>query len=70
MAQLLLVTNCFPCSGYTEGAFIQPELDALCDAFEKVIVIPDHIEQNHLNRFDASAVKYLLDSEYMLPGGG
>ena len=42
MAHLLIVTNSFPYSGYTEGCFIKPELDALCDAFECVTVIPDH----------------------------
>lgn len=71
MAHLLLVTNCFPCSGYTEGSFIKPELNALYDAFDSVTIIPDHVEKKHLNRFDGNT-KYLLDCEYMLnsEGGG
>ena len=71
MAHLLIVTNSFPYSGYTEGCFIKPELYALCDAFECVTVIPDHVEEKHLNRFDGNA-KYLLEYEYMLnsKGGG
>ena len=70
MAHLLFVTNCFPYSGYTEQAFIQPELDALSDAFENVTIIPDHEEENHINQLDMENVRYSLDCEYMLNRGG
>lgn len=66
MSHLLLITNCFPVSGYTEDAFIWPELEALHRYFESITIIPDHVEQEHLKRQPVESDLFTVDSEYML----
>lgn len=70
MAHLLFVTNCFPYSGYTENAFIQPELDVLNSAFESITIIPDHLDEKHINHLDLSNNRYSIDLDYMLVNRG
>lgn len=70
MAHLLLITNCFPYSGYTENAFIQPEIEVLSNTFDSVTIIPDHIEEGHINQLDLDNIKYKLDCEYMFINKG
>lgn len=71
MSHLLMITNCFPVSGYTEDAFIWPELEALRRHFESITIIPDHVEQEHLKRQPVKCDLFTVDGEYMLkPGGG
>lgn len=65
MAHLLLITNCFPISGYTEDAFIWPELEALHRHFDSITIIPDHIEENHIRHCPIESNLFKVDSEYM-----
>lgn len=70
MSHLLLITNCFPVSGYTEDAFIMPELEALYRHFDSITIIPDHVEKEHLKQQFIGNNLFTVDSEYMLKYGG
>ncbi len=37
---LVLITDSFPFGGFTEPAFVMPELDELCRSFTRVIILP------------------------------
>lgn len=68
MSHLLLITNSFPVSGYTEDAFIWPELNALHRHFDSITIIPNHIDKEHLKQDIEENELFSVDSEYILTG--
>ena len=40
MATLILITDTYPLGGTTEPVFIRPEIEALCRAYDRVIIAP------------------------------
>lgn len=41
---LIYITSTFPFGGITEHSFIMPELEPLAKAFDRVILVPDHLD--------------------------
>lgn len=41
---LIYITSTFPFGGITEQSFIMPELEPLAQAFDRIILVPEHLE--------------------------
>ncbi len=62
---LFLITNSYPLGGRTEEGFINPELKSLLLSFNKIIIIPDHIEEN-CNNYEINIPNIDVDTSYAL----
>ena len=40
---LIYITSTFPFGGITEQSFIMPELEPLAQAFDRIILVPEHL---------------------------
>lgn len=45
---LIYITSTFPFSGITEQSFIMPELEPLAHAFDRIILLPEHLTATRL----------------------